>query len=59
MGLISDGTTIFDAGALSAGLGFSMTFIKNKILIFTIIYKYFHLSRLNKNILLEFTKFPQ
>ena len=28
MGLISDGTTIFDAGALSAGLGFSMTFIK-------------------------------
>jgi len=28
MGLISNGTTIFDAGALSAGLGFSMTFIK-------------------------------
>ena len=28
MGLISDGTTIFDAGALSSGIGFSMTFIK-------------------------------
>jgi hypothetical protein len=28
MGLISDGTTIFDAGAMSAGLGGSMVFIK-------------------------------
>ena len=29
MGLISDGTTIFDAGAMSAGLGGSMTLIKS------------------------------
>ena len=28
MGLISNGTTIFDAGAMAAGLGSSMTFIK-------------------------------
>jgi len=28
MGLISDGTTIFDAGAMSAGFGGSMVFIK-------------------------------
>ena len=28
MGLISDGTTIFDAGSMAAGLGASMTFIK-------------------------------
>tara|TARA_A100001011_G_scaffold228636_1_gene236758 strand:- start:233 stop:844 length:612 start_codon:yes stop_codon:yes gene_type:complete len=28
MGLISNGTTIFDAGSLAAGLGSSMTFIK-------------------------------
>tara|TARA_A100001011_G_scaffold240134_1_gene248127 strand:+ start:151 stop:768 length:618 start_codon:yes stop_codon:yes gene_type:complete len=28
MGLISNGTTIFDAGSLTAGLGGSMTFIK-------------------------------
>jgi hypothetical protein len=28
MGLISNGTTIFDAGAMSAGFGGSMTFIK-------------------------------
>ena len=28
MGLISDGTTIFDAGAMAAGLGGSMVFIK-------------------------------
>jgi len=28
MGLISDGTTIFDAGVMSAGLGGSMVFIK-------------------------------
>jgi hypothetical protein len=28
MGLISNGTTIFDAGAISAGIGSSMTFIK-------------------------------
>tara|TARA_S200000501_G_C20458377_1_gene584037 strand:- start:36 stop:653 length:618 start_codon:yes stop_codon:yes gene_type:complete len=28
MGLISNGTTIFDAGSLAAGLGGSMTFIK-------------------------------
>ena len=28
MGLISDGTTIFDAGSMAAGLGGSMTFIK-------------------------------
>ena len=28
MGLISNGTTIFDAGAMSAGLGSSMVFIK-------------------------------
>ena len=28
MGLISNGTTIFDAGSISAGLGGSMTFIK-------------------------------
>ena len=29
MGLISDGTTVFDAGAMSAGLGGSMTLIKS------------------------------
>ena len=28
MGLISNGTTIFDAGSMSAGLGGSMNFIK-------------------------------
>ena len=28
MGLISNGTTIFDAGSMAAGLGASMTFIK-------------------------------
>ena len=28
MGLISNGTTVFDAGAMSAGFGGSMTFIK-------------------------------
>ena len=28
MGLISDGSTVFDAGAMSAGFGGSMTFIK-------------------------------
>ena len=28
MGLISNGTTIFDSGAMAAGLGSSMTFIK-------------------------------
>ena len=28
MGLISNGTTIFDAGAFAAGIGSSMTFIK-------------------------------
>ena len=28
MGLISDGTTIFDSGAMASGLGSSMTFIK-------------------------------
>ena len=28
MGLISNGTTIFDAGSMAAGLGSSMTFIK-------------------------------
>ena len=28
MGLISNGTTIFDAGAMAAGMGRSMVFIK-------------------------------
>ena len=28
MGLISDGTTIFDAGSMASGLGGSMVFIK-------------------------------
>ena len=28
MGLISDGTTVFDAGAMASGFGGSMTFIK-------------------------------
>ena len=28
MGLISDGTTIFDSGAMAAGMGSSMIFIK-------------------------------
>ena len=28
MGLISNGTTVFDAGAMSTGFGGSMTFIK-------------------------------
>ena len=28
MGLISNGTTVFDAGAMSAGFGGAMTFIK-------------------------------
>ena len=28
MGLISDGSTIFDAGAMAAGFGGGMTFIK-------------------------------
>ena len=29
MGLISDGTTVFDAGAMSSGFGTSMTLIKS------------------------------
>ena len=28
MGLISNGTTVFDAGAMASGFGGSMTFIK-------------------------------
>ena len=28
MGLISDGTTVFDAGAMASGFGSAMTFIK-------------------------------
>ena len=29
MGLISNGSTVFDAGAMSTGFGGSMVFIKN------------------------------